>query len=398
MQQTNEEFVKLLGEGAYGFVNLVRYNNPDDNSSHLSAVKNSYQEDYNALQRELHVLLRLKGCPRIITCHEDSLQQSFSRFGEKLHKLRLEYASEGSLNAFMNNYADRKLPEPLIKDFARMILEGLVSIHDHGYVHCDIKPDNVLVFPSQDSYEVKICDFGNSLEIGEVPLCWEINFPWLGTAIYMSPESVCDGIADTSLDLWSVGCLVLEMYTGVSPWKGLELDDIAARLLSGQAPEIPESLPSAAKDFIQTCFSREPEERGSSLELLFHPFLLRPEVEEEDETKKTSDLSMLNLFKLSIRRRGSKKKLTTDAVVSDKKHLELLRFWKKRATQFKRNLNIVLRLKKSTDLFSLVFVHQGKKPLKLRFWKTKTTQFNRTLIKVLRLKKSVDFFSLVSAH
>ncbi|KAJ4867299.1 Protein kinase superfamily protein [Raphanus sativus] len=105
----------------------------------------------------------------------------------------------------MNNYADRKLPEPLIKDFARMVLEGLVSVHGGGYVHCDIKPDNILVFPYsssiQDSYDVKICDFGNSLEIGEVPLCWEINFPWLGTAIYMAPESVCDGIASTSLDL-----------------------------------------------------------------------------------------------------------------------------------------------------------------------------------------------------
>ncbi|KAG2314415.1 hypothetical protein Bca4012_065096 [Brassica carinata] len=355
--QTNEEFVKRLRKGAYGFVNLVRYTN-DDNSSYLAAVKNSYQKDYQSLVREIQVLLQLKGCPRIVTCLGDSLQQSFSRFGE-IHKLPLEYASEGSLNAFMNNYADRKLPEPLIKDLARMILEGLVSIHGHGYVHCDIKPDNVLVFPSSStssSYEVKICDFGNCLEKGEVPLCWEINFPWLGTAIYMSPESVRDGIADMFLDLWSVGCLVLEMYTGVSPWEGLELDDIATRLLSGQAPEIPEILPSDAKDFIQTCFSTEPEERGSASELLLHPLLPRPQVEGEEE--ETSNSFLLNLFKLRTRRRGSEKKVTTDAV-SDKKPLKLLRFWKKKATLFKRTLNIVLRLKKSTDLFSLVFVHQG---------------------------------------
>ncbi|KAF2591833.1 hypothetical protein F2Q70_00038324 [Brassica cretica] len=353
--ETKEEFVKLLGKGAYGFVNLVRYNNPDDNSSYLSAVKNSYQEDYNALQREFHVLLQLKGCPRIVTCFGDSLQQSFSRFGEKLHKLRLEFASEGSLDAFMNNYADRKLPEPLVRDFTRMVLEGLVSIHDHGYVHCDIKPDNILVFPSSttaSSYEVKICDFGNSLEIGEVPLCWEINFPWLGTAIYMSPESVRDGIAHVSLDLWSVGCLVLEMYTGVIPWEGLELDEIATRLLSGKSPDIPETLPSDAKDFIQTCFSRNPEERGSAHELLLHPFLPRPQVEEEDEKKteeKTSSSFLSNLFKLRIRRRGSKKKLAKDDVaVSDMKPLKL-RFWKTKTV--KRTLTIVLGFKKSTDFF-----------------------------------------------
>ncbi|XP_048623008.1 mitogen-activated protein kinase kinase kinase 20 [Brassica napus] len=353
--ETKEEFVKLLGKGAYGFVNIVRYNNPDDNSSYLSAVKNSYQEDYNALQREFHVLLQLKGCPRIVTCFGDSLQQSFSRFGEKLHKLRLEFASEGSLDAFMNNYADRKLPEPLIRDFTRMVLEGLVSIHDHDYVHCDIKPDNILVFPSSttaSSYEVKICDFGNSLEKGEVPLCWEINFPWLGTAIYMSPESVRDGIAHVSLDLWSVGCLVLEMYTGVIPWEGLELDEIATRLFSGKSPDIPETLPSDAKDFIQTCFSRNPEERGSAHELLLHPFLPRPQVEEEDEKKteeKTSSSFLSNLFKLRIRRRGSKKKLAKDDVaVSDMKPLKL-RFWKTKTV--KRTLTKVLGLKKSTDFF-----------------------------------------------
>ncbi|KAF8112061.1 hypothetical protein N665_0068s0028 [Sinapis alba] len=353
--QTNEEFVKLLGEGAYGFVNLVRYNNPDDdNSSFLAAVKNSYEEDYDTLRRELHVLLQLKGCPRIVTCFGDSLQQSFSKFGEKLHKLPLEYASEGSLNAFISTYADRKLPEPLIKDFTRMILEGLVSVHEHGYVHCDIKPDNILVFPcsTTSSYEVKICDFGNSLEIGEVPLCWEINFPWLGTAIYMSPEAVRDGIANMSLDLWSVGCLVLEMYTGVIPWEGLELDDIATRLLSDQAPEIPDTLPSDAKDFIRTCFSRNPEEKGSAHELLLHPFLPRPEEKKTED--KTSNSFMLKLFKLRLRRIGSKKKLTTDAV-SDKKPLKLS-FCKTKATQFKRTLNKVLRLKKSTD-FCLVSVH-----------------------------------------
>ncbi|CAF2105798.1 hypothetical protein HID58_079334 [Brassica napus] len=353
--QSNEEFVKFLGKGAYGYVNLVRYTNPDDGSFFLSAVKNSYHEDYDTLQRELHVLLKLRGCPRIVTCFGDSLQQGLSNHGNKVHKLRLEYASEGSLSAFMDHYADRKLPEPLIKDFTRMILEGLVSIHDHGYVHCDIKPDNLLVFPSrQDSYELKISDFGNTLEVGEVPKFWESEFPWVGTPIYMPPESVRDGFANKGIDLWSVGCLVLEMYTGVIPWEGVNINLLATRLRSGKAPVIPESLPSDAKAFIETCFSRNPEERGSACELLLHPFLPRPQVEEEE--KKTSNSFLLKLFKLRIRRTTSNKKPTADAVlVSGKKPLKL-RFFPTKTTQFKRTLNKVLRLKKSTD-FNLVSVH-----------------------------------------
>ncbi|KAJ4881874.1 Protein kinase superfamily protein [Raphanus sativus] len=361
MQQSNEEFVKFLGEGAYGYVNLVRYTNPDDGSSFLSAVKNSYDADYDSLRRELEILLKLRGCPSIVTCLGDSLQQGLSSYGNKVHKLQLEYASEGSLNAFMNRYADRKLPEPLIKDFTRMILEGLVSIHRHGYVHCDLKPDNLLVFPSsrQDSsYEIKISDFGNSLEVGEVPLFWETDYPWVGTPIYMPPESVRDGVANKSLDLWSLGCLVREMYTGVFPWEGIELDDIATLLICGEAPWIPEFLPSDAKAFIQTCFSSDPEDRGSAYELLSHPFLPRPEVEEEEKktVDKTRSSFLLKLLKLRIRRTSFKKKPTKDALaVSDKKPLKL-RFFPTKAQQFKRTLNKVLRLKNSNG-FSLVSVH-----------------------------------------
>ncbi|KAL0797166.1 hypothetical protein Bca101_068543 [Brassica carinata] len=338
--QSNEEFIKFIGEGSYGYVYLVRYTN-HDGSSFLAAVKNSYDEDSENLNRELQILRELRGYPRIITCFGDFLQEGVSSYGNRVHKLLLEYAWEGSLNAFLNNYPDRKLPEPLIKDFTRMILEGLVSIHGHGYVHCDIKSDNILVFPSptEDSsqYEIKISDFGNCLEVGQVPRSWANDFPWVGTPNYMPPESVRDGVANKTLDLWSVGCLVLEMYTGVVPWEGAKLSDVAARLRCGEAPEIPAILPSDAKDLIETCLSRKPEERGSAYELLFHPFLPRRVVEEEvkktEDGKRNSFLS--RLFKFRIRQRSFKKKSTTD--VSDKRPLKLTM-----APQFKRTLNKVL--------------------------------------------------------
>ncbi|CAH2066022.1 unnamed protein product [Thlaspi arvense] len=243
-----------------------------DGSSFEAAVKNSYEDDLDNLERELEILLDLRGNQRIIGCLRDNLEQGLSFYGNKVHKLLLEYAPEGSLSAFMDNFsADRKLPEWMIKDFTRMILQGLVTIHRHGYVHCDLKSDNLLVFPStrhsNSPYEVKISDFGNSLRVGQVPEFWGIDFPFVGTPIYMPPESLRDGIANKTLDLWSVGCLVLEMYTGVVPWKGVGLDDLKTRLLDGKAPEIPESLPCDARSFIKTCFSRKPDERGSAFEL-----------------------------------------------------------------------------------------------------------------------------------
>ncbi|CAA7021353.1 unnamed protein product [Microthlaspi erraticum] len=221
MMQSNEEFVRFHGEGAYGYVHLVRYTNPDG-SSFSAAVNNSYSADYDSLQRELQILRKLRGCPRIVKCFGDNLEQGLSSYGNKVHKLLLEYAL-GSLNAFMENYiyTDRKLPESMIKDFTRMILQ----------------------------------------EVGQVPDYWEIDFPFVGTLIYMPPESLRDGVAKKTLDLWSVGCIVLEMHTGVIPWEGVKLGDLTTRLRDGKAPEMPQSLPCEAKEFIETCFSRNHEER-----------------------------------------------------------------------------------------------------------------------------------------
>ncbi|KAF3514214.1 hypothetical protein F2Q69_00001143 [Brassica cretica] len=104
----------------------------------------------------------------------------------------------------------RTLSDSMIRDFTLLILQGLVSVHGHGYLHCDLKPENLLVFPRrvgglQSTYELKISDFGMSTKAGEESEFWEFDSPFLGTPLYMSPESVQEGVAEKALDLWSLG-------------------------------------------------------------------------------------------------------------------------------------------------------------------------------------------------
>ncbi|EOA22322.1 hypothetical protein CARUB_v10002924mg [Capsella rubella] len=273
--ESNEEFVKVLGKGANSFVDLVKYTRSDGSAFH-AAVKSCDEKD--SLVKEIQILSELRGYPRIVQFFGNELEHGFDCEGNKVYKLLLEYATEGSLRAFMEKHKDGKLPELMIRDFTRMILQGLVSIHGHGYVHCDLKPDNLLVFPCGDSYELKISDFGLSLEVGQVPQHWNIDFPFVGTPFYMSPESLHDGVAKKSIDLWSLGCLVLEMYTGKIPWPYVRYADLVPALFNGNAPEIPESLPCDAREFIRRCFARSPEDRGSASELLSHQFLRREEM------------------------------------------------------------------------------------------------------------------------
>ena len=81
--------------------------------------------------------------------------------------LFLEYAPGGSLEDLIRD-SGGALPESDIRLYTRMIVKGLCHIHENGYVHCDIKPSNILVFSTEGGgNEVKIADFGLSKRVEE---------------------------------------------------------------------------------------------------------------------------------------------------------------------------------------------------------------------------------------
>ncbi|KAH0932451.1 hypothetical protein HID58_009568 [Brassica napus] len=270
-------FVKLLGQGSFGSVSLyqgVRY----DGAMISVAVKTSDSQHAESLFREVQILSEFKGCPRIVQCYETRVEASLNRFnGSVEYKIPLEYAPGGSLMR-------------------------LATIHAHGYVHCDLKPENILVFPSyvnnngawRSSFELKISDFGLSRREGDSSW-WEPNHPFAGTSIYMSPDSVSYGETGKDLDLWSLGCCVLEMYTGEGPWwhKHYEVDD----LMNGQEPLIPSYLPFEAKLFIMTCFAPRTKD---ATRLLKHIFMITQPSPVSDNIKAESALQLANFVRRNV--------------------------------------------------------------------------------------------------
>ncbi|CAF2096308.1 unnamed protein product [Brassica rapa] len=343
------KFVKSLGKGSFGSVNLIKFTKPDGSKPYYHAVKSSNAQDFESLYNEFQILSKLRDCPRIVQTYGTSLERGVNDNGTRVYNMSMEYAAGGSLTSFMET---RSLTDTMIRDFTCMILEGLVSVHDHGYVHCDLKPDNLLLFPRDDvgvtkevSYELKLSDFGMSTEAGEESVFWEFDSPYLGTPLYMSPESVHYGVAEKSLDLWSLGCVVLEMYTGKSPWPFQDSDELLRHLLDEKAPEIPESLPWEARQFLQTCFARDPVERGSASELLKHPFLL-PEVSDEKRVMVTGAGSRIKSVAVMKSRVIMKKPIRVKILPP-------------KTPRFKKVLNRPLRLKTIPPKppgFNLVFV------------------------------------------
>ncbi|KAK6285031.1 hypothetical protein POUND7_003983 [Theobroma cacao] len=260
--------IRVLGKGTYGVVYLLKTNIP---TSQLYAVKSADEEMASTLHKEQEILQQFSGCPNIVRCFGGFTSVEC---GRKIFNLFLEYASGGCLADLMKEYGG-KIPERHAKFYARMILEGLVDIHRKGYIHSDLKPRNILVFPSQDGISLdtlKIADFGLVKKYGvEDTNAWEYGFR--GTAPYMSPESII-GYITGALDIWSLGCIMVEMLTGKLPLAFRNLKDLRDKLLRGESPNIPANMSSMGKNFLMKCFARDPNERWTASMLLSHPYLL----------------------------------------------------------------------------------------------------------------------------
>lgn len=94
-----------------------------------------------------------------------------------------------------------------------------------------------------------------------------------GTPMYMSPE-VIKGSSEGrlgSIDVWSLGCVILEMSTGRRPWASLDNEwAIMYNIAQGNPPQLPsrEQLSEEGIDFLKKCFDRDPKRRASAVELL----------------------------------------------------------------------------------------------------------------------------------
>lgn len=111
----------------------------------------------------------------------------------------------------------------------------------------------------------------------------EVN-AFVGTPAYMAPEVFTRNPVEghgRAADIWSVGCVVLEMLTGRQPWQDLDNPyQIMFRVGMGETPDVPDELPIEGRNFIYKCLQHDPRLRWSAGQLMTHPFT---KVAEEDD-------------------------------------------------------------------------------------------------------------------
>ncbi|KAJ7944431.1 Protein kinase-like protein [Quillaja saponaria] len=259
-----------VGRGSFATVNLAIPRKSFVQIPPLTVVKSSISSNSASLKNEKQVLDRLGDCQQVIRCFGDD--HSFEN-GEELYNLILEYATGGSL-ADQLKYHGGRLSESDVRLYTKSILKGLGHIHAQGFVHCDLKLQNILLF---DNGEIKIADFGLAKKTEEKQSKGESEFQWRGTPLYMSPESVKDNKYDHPADIWALGCAVVEMVTGKPVWNLQPETNICSLLLrigvGEELPDIPAELSEEARDFLEKCFVKDPRNRWTAEKLLNHPFV-----------------------------------------------------------------------------------------------------------------------------
>ena len=179
--------------------------------------------------------------------------------------LVMPYISGGTLQ-------ERLAQEVLSIEEAGSILEQLASavhyMHEHGLLHRDIKPGNILL--DEDGY-LYLADFGIATIIDEETI---VNGRIQGTPIYMAPE-LCQGYASTSSDIYAMGILLYEMLTGFVPFDGEDAVDICRKHLYEQPmpPSLINSvLPRAIEQVILCALEKEPTFRFQSTQHLAYAY------------------------------------------------------------------------------------------------------------------------------
>lgn len=239
----------------------------------LLAVKSTEACFCDSLKNEKQILDSIGTCRHIIRCFGD--QETLENNGQKFYNLLFEFASEGDLADQVINHGGG-LPEPDIKRYTRAILKGLSVVHAKGFVHCDIKPENILVF---DNGVAKIADFGLAKETGQ-PIKMDKTLPCCGlrgTPLFMAPESVKANEYEQPCDIWALGCVVVEMLTGKPAWNhkpDTSIFELLKRIVGEEEfPAIPEELSDEGKDFLSKCFVKDPRKRWTAEMLLNHAFI-----------------------------------------------------------------------------------------------------------------------------
>jgi serine/threonine-protein kinase len=175
------------------------------------------------------------------------------------HFLSMEYIKGEELSSLIRRIG--RLPQDKALQLARQICAGLAAAHDIGFVHRDLKPANIMI---DGEGNARILDFGLGGLVDEFAE-EEIR---AGTPAYMSPEQIEGGEQTVQSDIYSLGLVLYELFTGKRAFEAPSLQELIKLRRSDTTPTTPTSLVKdldpAIEKIIDRCLRKNPQDRPAS--------------------------------------------------------------------------------------------------------------------------------------
>lgn len=228
------EMLKVIGKGSFGSV-VRAFDHKNMQNVALKMVRNEKRFHQQA-QTEIAILKHLKqkdvnNSMNVVHMYEHFIFRDHTCITFELLSLNLYELTR------KNKFAGFSLH--LVRRFAYSILKCLEALHENKIIHCDLKPENVLL-KQQSRSGIKVIDFGSS--------CFENEriHSYIQSRFYRSPETILGAKYGMPIDMWSLGCILAELATGHPLFPGEdEGDQLACIIELLNMP--PESLKQQAK-------------------------------------------------------------------------------------------------------------------------------------------------------
>ncbi|MCJ1471698.1 hypothetical protein MMC13_000338 [Lambiella insularis] len=251
---------EMIGKGTYGRVYLginantgevLAIKHVEVNPKAAGQDKEKIKEMVSSLDLEIDTMQHLE--------HPNIVQYLGCERKEYSISIFLEYISGGSIGSCLRKHG--KFEERVVSSLTRQTLDGLSYLHAEGILHRDLKADNILL---DTDGTCKISDFGISKRSDNI-YGNDITNSMQGSVFWMAPEVIRSQGQGYSakVDIWSLGCVVLEMFAGRRPWAKEEAIGAIYKLGSlNQAPPIPPdvsgNISPDAYSFMLDCFTIDP--------------------------------------------------------------------------------------------------------------------------------------------
>ncbi|XP_059141268.1 serine/threonine-protein kinase 36-like [Physella acuta] len=252
----NYHVLEIIGEGSFGKV----YKGRKKYTSQIVALKfipkmGKSEKELKGLRREIEIMRGLK---------HDNIIELLDSFDTDKEVVVVTDCADGELFQILED--DASLPEEQVQVIAAQLVSALYYLHSHRILHRDMKPQNILLGKGGI---IKLCDFGfargmstNTLVLTSIK----------GTPLYMSPELVEEKPYDHTADLWALGCILYELFSGTPPFYTTSIFQLVNMIIKDPV-KWPKTMSSVFKDFLQGLLNKNPKCRLAWPDLLHHPFV-----------------------------------------------------------------------------------------------------------------------------